>query len=139
MSARSRVVPVLIADRLRLYADTGGTRVFDVSAPEISGLLPHAESLQLQWLLEGVANNEIDWNIDAFTGWDRNHELPPASFFASPGMTTPGPGLATITNFTASNYFRHCRLQVKWALHSGVTTAKEGIYSAILFATLKGG
>jgi hypothetical protein len=136
---KSRVVAISLVDGLALFSDSTSTyKVEDLDIPELADLLPHAESLQLHWLLEDVAVNEIDWNIDAFPGWDRNHEAASVSFFAA-DRTDVGPVLAAITNVTAAvQYMKHFRLLLRWRLHTGVSSAKSGKLSAILYVTLKG-
>ena len=138
MPIRSRVVAIALADDLRMYTDSTGTyKVLDLDVPELEGLLPHAESIQLEWLLDQCAINEIDWNIDVFVGWDRDHEI--ASFTAFAGdQTASGAQLATLTAWATSSYRRHVRLQLKWRLHTGVIIPKEAMFSAILYVNTKG-
>lgn len=138
MSFRSRVVAIPLVLDLRMFTDSTSTyKILDLDVPELEGLLPHAEALSLEWLLDQVATNEIDWNIDAFVGWDRDHELGAVAFFAA-DQTAAGPQLAVPANFTSGNWRRHVRLQLKWRLHTGVSVPKEGKFSAILYVTTKG-
>jgi len=138
MALRSRVVALPVAASLRLFTDSTGTyKVLDIDLPELEGLLPHAESIALEWLLDQCATNEVDWNIDAIVGWDRDHELAPFGVFAA-DQTTSGPGLATLTAWLSSNYRRHVRLQLRWRLHTGVTVPKEAVFSALLYVTTRG-
>ncbi len=138
MSIRSRVRPIALVFQARLFTDSTGTyKVLELDVPELEGLLPHAESLALEWLLDQVATNEVDWNLDAIAGWDRDHEVGPVALFAA-DQTAAGPGLATITNLTSASYRRHVRLQLKWRLHTGVSVPKEATFSAILYVTTKG-
>lgn len=138
MALRSRVIALPIAAALRLYTDSVGTyKVLDIDLPELEGLLPHAESIALEWLLDQCATNEVDWKLHAYVGWDRDHELPPFAAFAS-DQTAAGPGLATLTAWASSNYRRHARLQLKWRLHTGVTVPKEALFSGVLYVTTKG-
>lgn len=134
MRTRSRVLSIVLCDRERLFTDSGTFRSRELEVPELTELLSSAESLSLEWLLDGVATNEVDWNIDAYTSWDRAHENTPVSFFAAV-QTTAGPGLANPSNFTSASWTRHCRLQLKWALHTGVTVPKEALLSAVLYVT----
>lgn len=121
-----------------MYTDSTGTwKVLDLDVPELQGLLPHAESMQLEWLLDQCATNEVDWNIDVIVGWDRDHEVAPFTAFAS-DQTASGAQLSTLTAWATSNYRRHVRLQLKWRLHTGVTVPKEAMFSAILYVTTKG-
>lgn len=144
MAVRSRVVAIPFALKFRMFADSTSTYKYDdLDLPELAGLLPQAESMQLQWLLDDVATNEIDWNVDFFAGWDRDHELTSLPFFGSGAtpsdQTTSGPGMSAITNISAStHYMQHARLQLKWRLHTGVSVPKEATFSGVLYVTLKG-
>lgn len=140
---QTSVIAVPLTLEVSLFADSTSTYKFhELNTPLLRELLPHAASLQLHWLLDDVASNEIDWNIDAYVGWDREHELAAVPFFVSGGnpadQTASGPGLAAVTNLLASShYMRHARLLLKWRLHAGVTVPKQGTWSAILYVTLK--
>ena len=49
---KSRVVAISLVDGLALFSDSTSTyKVEDLDIPELADLLPHAESLQLHWLL----------------------------------------------------------------------------------------
>ncbi len=143
MAVRSRVVAIPFTLKFRMFADSTSTYKYDdLDLPELAGLLPHAESMQLQGLLD-VGINEIDWNVDFFAGWDRDHELTSLPFFGSGAtpsdQTTAGPGMAAITNIPATtHYMQHVRLQLKWRLHTGVTVPQEATFSGVLYVTLKG-
>lgn len=139
MRLPSRVVAIAIARDFRMFADSTGTyKVEDLSTPQFADLLPYAESMQLQWLLEDVAVNEIDWNLDAYPGWDRDHELAPVALFAA-DQTAIGSLMSNITTLTpATHYMRHLRLQLRWRLRAGVTVPKEAKFSAVIYVTLKG-
>jgi len=139
MSLRSRVVTIPLAHELRLFTDVAGGayKELDLDVPELDGLLPHAESMQLEWLLDQVANDQIDWNIEAFPGWDRNNEGSMVLFF-NLDQSLAGAQLATITNFTTASYRRHVRPTLRWRLHTGVSVPKEARFSAILYVTTKG-
>ncbi len=122
-----------------MFTDSTGTyKVLELPAAELQDLLPHAESLSLEWLLDQVATNEIDWNIDAITGWNRDNEAAAVAFFSPNDQTAAGPQVAAPANFTSASWRRHVRLQLKWRLHTGVSVPKEGRLSAILYVTLKG-
>lgn len=138
MSMKTRVVAIALLNEVRLFTDdaTGWTNL-DIEAPELEGLLPYADSLQIQWLLDQVGAEQIEWNIEAYVGWDRNHELSaPVAFFAT-DQSTAGPGLATLVNFSSAHYFRHVRLRLRWRLN-GATSAKSAVLSANLYVTTKG-
>jgi len=136
---RSRVVPIILVDALQIFSESTSTyKVEDLDVPELADLLPHAESMQLHWLLEDVVINELDWNIDAFPGWDRNHEASAIAVFAT-DKTDVGPQLAPVTTIAAATqYMKHLRMLLKWRLHTGVSTPKSGKLSIILYVTLKG-
>lgn len=140
---QSIVIAIPLAVDFSTFSDSTSTyKVHELDVPRMQDLLPHAASLQLHWLLDDVSSNEIDWNIDAYVGWDREHELAALPFFVSGGnpadQTASGPGLAAITNLLASShYMRHIRLLLKWRLHTGVSVPKQGTWSAILYVTLK--
>jgi hypothetical protein len=131
-------VTIPLAHEVRLFSDLANStyKDLDLEPPELAGLLPHAESIQLEWLLDQVTNDQIAWNIEAFPGWDRNNEGPMVLFFGT-DQSAAGPQLATITNFTSASYRRHVRLALKWRLFSG-TVAKEARFSAVLYVTTKG-
>lgn len=138
MRIQSRVVAISIVVDARLFCDsTSVSKIVDLDVPELEGLLPHADSLMVEWLLDKVATNEIDWNIDGIVGWDRDHELSPVAFFAS-DQTAAGPQLAAPANFTSGNFRRHCRLQLRYKLHAGVSVPKEGFLNVVLYVTTKG-
>ena len=139
MELQSRVVAIELAMNLSLFSDTSAsTKKLDLDVPELEGLLPHAESLSLEWLLRDCGPNELEWNVMAYVGWDRENELPsPAAFFATFQSAT-GAQLATLTNVSSTNYRRHSRLVLEWKLVTGVTTPKQGTWSAILYVTTKG-
>jgi hypothetical protein len=140
MTLRSRVVGIPIVTKHRMFSSNPNAYTIEnlEDLEELKELLPHAESMQLHWLLEGVLVNEIDWNLDPFVGWDRDHELA-AKPMLTTDSTAPGPGLAVTAGIVAANdYMRHCRLQLKWKLHAGVSTPKEATLSAILYVTTKG-
>lgn len=144
MIFKSRVVVVPVVLRHRLFADSTTTyKLLDLDLPELQELLPHAESMQLQWLLDDVATNEVDWNVDFYAGWGRDHELAPLPFFGSGAtpadLTAAGPGMANVTNVpAATHYMRHARPVLKWRLHTGVTVPKEAVFSGALYVTTKG-
>lgn len=135
----NRVVAIVLLDKLRMFADsTSLYKVQDLDVRQLQGLLPLAESIEVQWLLENVATNEVDWNIDAYPGWDRDHENSVVSFFAVDQSAT-GAQMSAITNLVkAQHYMRHLRLQAKWRLHTGVGAPKEARLSAVAYVTLKG-
>ncbi len=138
MSFRSRVVSIALCVDQRLFSsDNQNYTTIDLDVPELEGLLTHADSLACEWLLDRVANNELDWNIVARVGWDRDNEISAVNFFAS-DQSTAGAQLATPANFTSGNWRRHCRLQLTFKLHSGVTVPKEGRLNLILHVTTKG-
>jgi len=135
---QSRVIPIALVIDARLFADsTSVAKVIDLDVPELQGLLPHADSLSLEWLLDQVANNEIDWNLVGIVGWDRDHEIAPVDFFSA-DQTAAGPQLGAPANFTAGNFRRHCRVQLRYKLHAGVSVPKEGKLNVILYVTTKG-
>jgi hypothetical protein len=141
MTFRSRVVAIPIVTKHRMFSSSTSTYTIEnlEDLEELKELLPHAESMQLHWLLDDVATNEIDWNIDAFVGWDRDHEITPAKSMLTTDATASGPGLAVTAGIVAAtDYMRHCRLQLKWRLHAGVNTLKEAMISIILYVTTKG-
>jgi len=135
----NRVVAIVLLDKIYLLADSTATyKVKDLDIRQLQGLLPYAESIEIHWLLENVATNEIDWNIDAYPGWDRDHELSAVACFGT-DQTAPGPQMSAITNLLKSqHYMRHLRLQAKWRLHVGVGAPKEARLSAVAYVTLKG-
>ena len=139
MELQSRVVAIELLSEVSLFTDSTSTdKTMDLEVPELEGLLPHAESLSLEWLLRDCLPNEIQWNILAYVGWDRENELPsPVAFFSTVQSAT-GPQLAALTNVSTSNYRRHMRLVLQWRLVSGVSVPKQGTLSAILYVTTKG-
>jgi len=138
MSFRSRVVSIAICVDQRLFSsDNANYTTVDLDVPELDGILTHADSLACEWLLDRVATNDVDWNIVALVGWDRDNEQPPVNFFAS-DQSTAGSQLAAPANFTSGNWRRHCRLQLIYKLHAGVTVPKEGRLNLVLHVTTKG-
>lgn len=80
----SDVVAIVLCDGAWIYADSTSTyKVEDWVVRQLQGLLPRAVAMELHWLLEDVSANEIDWNIDAYPGWDRDHENAAVSFFGT--------------------------------------------------------
>lgn len=142
MAFRSRVVSVPLALDLLLFSDAAGAgyKTLALDAPELDGLLPHADSLQLEWLLDQVGNGEIEWNILAYVGWNRDNELPSPVEFFNPASepSNAGPQLASPSNFTSSNWRRHVRLVLRWRVKAGATPPKQAKFSAILHVTTKG-
>lgn len=140
---QSIVVKIVLGEGIALFADSTSTyKLLDLNVVQIEDLLPHASAMTLEVLLDKVATNEIDWNIDAFPGWDRDHELAVVPVFGSGAtpsdQTTAGPQLLAVTNITqASHYMQHMRLILKWRLHTGVSVAKQAAWSANLYVTLK--
>ena len=139
MAFRSSVVAIPILEDRRLFTDSTSTyKTLDLEVPQFGRA---AASLripaQLEVRLDQVSNNEVDWNIDAIAGWDRNHENSAVAFFAS-DQSTAGPQMLSPSNFVTSTWRQHVRLQLQWRLHTGITAPKEGKYSAILYGTTKG-
>lgn len=140
---QSNVVVVPLGDALPLFVDSTSTyKVLDLNTPQLRNLLPHAGGITLEVLLDDVATYEIDWNIDAYPGWDRDHELAAVPFFGSGASPTDqsltGPQLLAVTNVNpASHYMQHIRLVLKWRLHTGVSVPKQAAWSSRLDVTLK--
>ena len=137
MPFRSRVVSIPICVDQRMFSsDNANYTTIDLDVPELEGILTHADSLLCEWLLDRVASSELDWNLVARVGWDRDNEIGAVNFF-SPDQSTAGPQLAAPANFGSGNWRRHCRLQLIFKLHSG-TVPKEGRLNLILHVTTKG-
>jgi hypothetical protein len=136
---KSRVLEIVLVEDFAVYADVVGTyRTLNLDVPELEGLLPHAETIWVESLLTNCANAEIGWNIDAYVGFDRDHEIGPQKFFTN-DLNTADSLRTDANNFTAPNFYRrHARLVLKWTLASGVTSPKQGKLSAVLFVKLVG-
>lgn len=140
---QSIVVKIVLGEGIPLFADsTSGYKLLDLDVIQLRNLLPNAASMTLEVLLDDVATNEIDWNVDAFPGWDRDHEIAAVPFFgtgATPSdQTTAGPQLLAVTNVAAgTHYMQHMRLVLKWRLHTGVSVPKQAAWSGNLYVTLK--
>lgn len=138
MRPASIVVAIPLAEAMNLFAEsTSNYQSHQLETPMLRDLLPHAASMSLHVLLDGLAVNEIDWNIDAYAGWDREHELTSVLFYSS-DQTAVGPQILAVTNVSAStHYLKHMRLVLKWRLHTRVSAPRRGRWSAILYVTLK--
>lgn len=134
---QSIVVKIVLAEQIPLFTDDNNYKLLDLKVEALENLLPNAASMTLEVLLDQVATNQVDWNIDAYAGWDRDHELAAAAFFAA-DQATAGPQLLAVTNVVAAtHYMQHLRLVLKWRLRAGVTVPKRPFWSANLYVTLK--
>jgi hypothetical protein len=133
----SRVVVIPLVDDLQIYADSSSNyRTLNLDVPELQGLLPHAEAVWVEACLTNCADGEIDWNIDAFVGYDRDHELSAVSFFSSV-QNTAASVKVDAANLTNSYYRRHARLVLKWKA-TVTSTVKSGKISVILYVRTAG-
>lgn len=104
--------------------------------PELEGLLPHAEAIWLEALLLNCADNEINWNIDARVGYDRDNEGSPVAFLAA-DQTLSG-STRVDSSLASSNHRRHARLTLKWKLHTGISVMKQARISLTLYVKTVG-
>lgn len=138
MSFQSRNIEIPLIDNQIIYADSNSTyKLLFLDVPALEGLLPHAEGLWVESLLMNCAVDEIDWNIDAFVGFDREHELQNAQAFFASDVSTIGSQKLDASNLTSAYYRRHARLVVRWKLHSG-STPKQGNLSIVLYVKTVG-
>lgn len=100
----------------------------------------HAEGIWVESLTTGCADNDLDWNILGYAGFDRNSELPGQPFFSigggGTGVRLVGSQKYDANNFTSNYYRQHVRLELAWKLVAG--TAKQGSLSAVMYVKTAG-
>lgn len=130
---RTRVMEILLVDGMELYADSTSTyKTLDLVVPQLEGLMPHAEKVWVEALLTNCSQDEIDWNVDTYSGFDRDHENAAVAFFAA-DQSAAGSTRLDAANWTTADYRRHTRLALRWRLHNGVGTPKNGRFSLSMF------
>ena len=112
----------------------------NLNVPQVTNLLPYCEALFLIGLTTGIADNQIEWNVRFFSGFDRNNELTtgsPPYPIASANFTLGG-SARSADYTTLTNFLPESRLQLWWQNKSGVNGVKNATVSAILGARLFG-
>ena len=121
--------------------DNANQKKQPLDIPGLDGLLPHAEGIWVESLTTGCADNDLDWNIIGYAGFDRNSELPGQPFFSiggggGTGVRLVGSQKYDANNFTSNYYRQHLRLELAWKLVAG--TAKQGSLSAVMYVKTAG-
>lgn len=137
---RTRVVPITICLKLPVFSSSEGTySTLDLDVPEMQGLLPQSDSIDVHWMLNNVAVDIIEWNIVGYAGFDRDHEVTGLAFFNTDQAAIGSQKLAA-TNFPSSTHYQqHVRLQLRWKLKDVATPVPStGELSIVLYVTTKG-
>ena len=136
-SSRTLLIPLFRG----LVVTTNGTALskttLNLDVPQVRYLLPQCEALFLIGVMEGLAQDLIDWNVGFIPGFDRDHEQASAIDIAATAFTLPSPVRCPDYN-TTTNFLSECRLQLWWRNHVDISGAKTATIGAILGARTVG-
>ena len=126
-------------DKLRVVTDgaTGVNGVYayvDLNVPGLSQAVLVALALELITLQHGAAGTggeNLEWNVELISGYDRDNELPAVPVVGTDIHTNDTPARSGPYT-TMTSFLPHARLRLRFKNKSGI----NGVQSAILSATL---
>jgi hypothetical protein len=132
---RYRTVLISLLKDYPVVTDSDNDTTADLEVPELEGLMPYAESVELMYVVTEAAASDISWNFDVYYGMDRNHEAAAPVDLLAANITTVAPNRVAST-ITSDKYQMHWRLRLKYKRATASGTRRARITAILLVKTV---